>query len=112
MMDIMVWLKKIRKWGTRLVVAYLVLWNCRNMDWLKSSGLMYQAKGLKVTCLLCYCSEGDNTSDAFQLADAACKLLRLSHPNSGELYRSLVLSVLIFIYCLLLSSKQAKHSFE
>jgi proteasome assembly chaperone 2 len=52
---------------------------------------MYQAKGLKVTCLLCYCSEGDNTSDAFQLADAACKLLRLSHPNSGELYRSLFL---------------------
>ncbi|XP_012573204.1 uncharacterized protein [Cicer arietinum] len=42
-----------------------------------------KAKGLKVTCLLCYCSEGDNISDAFQLADAACKLLKLSHPNSG-----------------------------
>ncbi|KAJ1382947.1 Proteasome assembly chaperone 2, eukaryotic [Sesbania bispinosa] len=42
-----------------------------------------KAKGLKVTCLLCYCSEGDNISDAFQLADAACKLLRLSHPTSG-----------------------------
>jgi len=64
---------------------------------------MYQAKGLKVTCLLCYCSEGDNTSDAFQLADAACKFLRLSHPNSGELYRSLFLLILILIYCLLLS---------
>ncbi|KAK7264347.1 hypothetical protein RJT34_31954 [Clitoria ternatea] len=42
-----------------------------------------KAKGLKVTCLLCYCSEGDNISDAFQLADAACKLLRLNHPTSG-----------------------------
>ncbi|WJX45527.1 hypothetical protein P8452_32401 [Trifolium repens] len=42
-----------------------------------------KAKGLKVTCLLCYCSEGDNTSDAFQLADAACKLLKPNHPNSG-----------------------------
>ncbi|KAI4298397.1 hypothetical protein L6164_031963 [Bauhinia variegata] len=37
-----------------------------------------KAKGLKVTCLLCYCSEGDNISDAFQLAEAACKLLKLS----------------------------------
>ncbi|PNY16245.1 proteasome assembly chaperone 2-like protein [Trifolium pratense] len=46
-------------------------------------GLMHQAKGLKVTCLLCYCSEGDNTSDAFQLADAACKLLKPNQPNSG-----------------------------
>jgi hypothetical protein len=52
---------------------------------------MHQAKGLKVTCLLCYCSEGDNTSDAFQLADAACKLLKPSHPNSGELYLFLFL---------------------
>lgn len=50
---------------------------------------MYQAKGLKVTCLLCYCSEGDNISDAFQLAEAVCKLLRLSHSTSGELYLSL-----------------------
>lgn len=62
---------------------------------------MYQAKGLKVTCLLCYCSEGDNISDAFQLADAVCKLRRLSHPNSGELYLSLFLFILISIYCLL-----------
>ncbi|XP_009416799.2 uncharacterized protein LOC103997343 [Musa acuminata AAA Group] len=37
-----------------------------------------KAKGLKVTCLLCYCSEGDNIADSFQLADAACKLLRLT----------------------------------
>ncbi|XP_057456342.1 uncharacterized protein LOC130747421 [Lotus japonicus] len=42
-----------------------------------------KAKGLKVTCLLCYCSEGDNISDAFQLADAVCKLLRLTPPTSG-----------------------------
>lgn len=40
-----------------------------------------QAKGLKVTCLLCYCSEGDNIPDAFHLAEAACKLLRLSPEN-------------------------------
>lgn len=37
-----------------------------------------KAEGLKVTCLLCYCSEGDNIPDSFQLADAACKLLGLS----------------------------------
>ncbi|XP_042465402.1 proteasome assembly chaperone 2-like [Zingiber officinale] len=37
-----------------------------------------KAKGLKVTCLLCYCSEGDNIPDSFQLADAACKLLKLT----------------------------------
>lgn len=37
-----------------------------------------KAKGLKVTCLLCYCSEGDNIPDAFHLAEAACKLLKLS----------------------------------
>lgn len=42
-----------------------------------------KAKGLKVTCLLCYCSEGDNISDAFQLADAVCKLLKLSHPTTA-----------------------------
>ncbi|KAK9286051.1 hypothetical protein L1049_014430 [Liquidambar formosana] len=35
----------------------------------------FKAKGLKVTCLLCYCSEGDNIPDAFHLAEAACKLL-------------------------------------
>lgn len=46
---------------------------------------MYQAKGLKVTCMLCYCSEGDNISDAFQLGDAVYKLLKQSHPDSGEL---------------------------
>ncbi|XP_058069194.1 uncharacterized protein LOC131218588 isoform X2 [Magnolia sinica] len=37
-----------------------------------------KAKGLKVTCILCYCSEGDNIPDSFQLAEAACKLLGLS----------------------------------
>ncbi|GAA0141204.1 chaperone [Lithospermum erythrorhizon] len=42
----------------------------------------FKAKGLKVTCLLCYCSEGDNISDALQLADAATKLLRVSPPDS------------------------------
>lgn len=35
----------------------------------------FKAKGLKVTCLLCYCSEGDNISDAFHLAEAACNLV-------------------------------------
>lgn len=68
---------------------------------------MYQAKGLKVTCLLCYCSEGDNISDAFQLADAVCKHRRLSHPNSGELY----LSSFYFDFDILFV-KQAGHSFE
>ncbi|XP_065854859.1 uncharacterized protein [Euphorbia lathyris] len=37
-----------------------------------------KAKGLKVTCLLCYCSEGDNISDAFHLAEAASKFLGFS----------------------------------
>ncbi|KAF5751135.1 proteasome assembly chaperone 2 [Tripterygium wilfordii] len=41
----------------------------------------FKAKGLKVTCLLCYCSEGDNTSDAFHLAESTCKLLGLSPDN-------------------------------
>ncbi|KAL3515223.1 hypothetical protein ACH5RR_022125 [Cinchona calisaya] len=36
----------------------------------------FKAKGLKVTCLLCYCSEGDNIPDAFHLAEAASKILR------------------------------------
>ncbi|XP_030523280.1 proteasome assembly chaperone 2 isoform X1 [Rhodamnia argentea] len=36
---------------------------------------LFKAKGLKVTCLLCYCSEGDNMSDAFHLAEAVLKLL-------------------------------------
>ncbi|KAL6637930.1 hypothetical protein ACP70R_025502 [Stipagrostis hirtigluma subsp. patula] len=34
-----------------------------------------KAKGLKVSCVLCYCSEGDNMPESFQLAEAACKLL-------------------------------------
>ncbi|GMH02732.1 hypothetical protein Nepgr_004571 [Nepenthes gracilis] len=37
----------------------------------------FKAKGLKVTCLLCYCSEGDNIPDSINLAEAACKLLHL-----------------------------------
>jgi proteasome assembly chaperone 2 len=41
----------------------------------------FKAKGLKVTCLLCYCSEGDNIPEAFQLADAACRLLDIN-PNN------------------------------
>ncbi|KAJ8747646.1 hypothetical protein K2173_012822 [Erythroxylum novogranatense] len=42
-----------------------------------------KAKGLKVTCLLCYCSEGDNISDAFHLAEAASKLSSLG-PIGGH----------------------------
>uniref|UniRef100_A0A6P4AYM0 Proteasome assembly chaperone 2 n=1 Tax=Ziziphus jujuba TaxID=326968 RepID=A0A6P4AYM0_ZIZJJ len=46
-----------------------------------------KAKGLKVTCLLCYCSEGDNMPEAFHLAEAVCKFLDLnpskSHGNNG-----------------------------
>ncbi|KAJ4836048.1 hypothetical protein Tsubulata_008947 [Turnera subulata] len=41
----------------------------------------FKAKGLKVTCVLCYCSEGDNTPDAFQLAEASSKLLELKPEN-------------------------------
>ncbi|KAL0386989.1 UNVERIFIED_CONTAM: Proteasome assembly chaperone 2 [Sesamum radiatum] len=39
----------------------------------------FKAKGLKVTCLLCYCSEGDNIPEAFHLAEATSKLMGLSH---------------------------------
>lgn len=38
---------------------------------------------MKVTCLLCYCSEGDNIPDAFHLADAVSKALGLK-PNSSH----------------------------
>ncbi|GAB2267285.1 hypothetical protein Dimus_002270 [Dionaea muscipula] len=41
----------------------------------------FKARGLKVTCLLCYCSEGDNIPDSFGLAEAACEFLSLN-PNS------------------------------
>ncbi|CAI9781912.1 unnamed protein product [Fraxinus pennsylvanica] len=37
-----------------------------------------KTKGLKVTCLLCYCSEGDNIPEAFHLAEAASKLTGLN----------------------------------
>lgn len=40
-------------------------------------------KGVKVTCLLCYCSEGDNIQDSFQLAEATCRLLGL-RPGSFD----------------------------
>ncbi|MFQ6630391.1 hypothetical protein Gotur_007366 [Gossypium turneri] len=56
-----------------------------------------KAKGLKVTCLLCYCSEGDNIQDAFHLAEAACRLLGLNpnaFPGKAPLY-------LRYQYCLL-----------
>ncbi|KAM7470683.1 hypothetical protein LguiA_008866 [Lonicera macranthoides] len=43
----------------------------------------FKGKGLKVTCLLCYCSEGDNKPDSFHLAEAASKLLHLS-PNNFQ----------------------------
>jgi proteasome assembly chaperone 2 len=36
---------------------------------------LWQAKGLKVSCVLCYCSEGDNMPESFHLAAAVCKLL-------------------------------------
>ncbi|GFP85441.1 proteasome assembly chaperone 2 [Phtheirospermum japonicum] len=38
----------------------------------------FKAKGLKVTCLLCYCSEGDNIPEAFSMAEAASRLTGLS----------------------------------
>ncbi|KAK9108747.1 hypothetical protein Sjap_016807 [Stephania japonica] len=47
----------------------------------KLLSIWHQAKGLKVTCILCYCSEGDNAQDSFQLAEDACKLLGLD-PNN------------------------------
>lgn len=43
----------------------------------------FKAKGMKVTCLFCYCSEGDNTPDAFHLAEATSKLLKLN-PESYQ----------------------------
>jgi proteasome assembly chaperone 2 len=41
----------------------------------------FKGKGLKVTCLLCYCSEGDNIPDSFHLAEAASTLLSLNPTN-------------------------------
>jgi len=56
-------------------------------DLYKLLGFWTQAKGIKVTCLLCYCSEGDNTPEAFSLAEATSKLLGLSIDNShGEFF--------------------------
>ncbi|OWM79272.1 hypothetical protein CDL15_Pgr003444 [Punica granatum] len=42
----------------------------------------FKAKGLEVTCLLCYCSEGDNIPEAIHLAEATCRLLGISSPDS------------------------------
>ncbi|KAK6143504.1 hypothetical protein DH2020_023852 [Rehmannia glutinosa] len=39
----------------------------------------FKAKGLKVTCLLCYCSEGDNIPEAFDMAEATGRRIGLSH---------------------------------
>ncbi|KAH0843444.1 hypothetical protein HID58_092029 [Brassica napus] len=51
----------------------------------------FKARGLKVTCLLCYCSEGDNIPDAFLLAEAASKLTGLTpdkfHGEEGGKWR-------------------------
>ncbi|XP_021850862.1 uncharacterized protein [Spinacia oleracea] len=46
----------------------------------------FKARGLKVTCLLCYCSEGDNIGDSYNLAEAACRVLglRTSDRNANE----------------------------
>lgn len=42
----------------------------------------FKARGVKVTCLLCYCSEGDNLCDSFNLAEAACRILELRPSDS------------------------------
>ena len=63
-----------------------------------------QAKGLKVTCLLCYCSEGDNIQDAFHLAEAACKLLGLSPSNFHGMFPPPVIDSLIKVKNLIISS--------
>ncbi|KAF3435646.1 hypothetical protein FNV43_RR22737 [Rhamnella rubrinervis] len=41
-----------------------------------------KAKGLKVTCILCYCSEGDNIHDASNLTEAVYKFLGRTPSNS------------------------------
>ena len=63
-----------------------------------------QAKGLKVTRLLCYCSEGDNLQDAFHLAEAACKLLGLSPSNFHGMFPLTVIDSLIKVENLIISS--------
>ncbi|KAI4318377.1 hypothetical protein MLD38_032091 [Melastoma candidum] len=44
----------------------------------------FKAKGLNVTCLLCYCSEGDNIPDSFHLAEASCKLFGIRPTGEGD----------------------------
>ncbi|ERN17668.1 proteasome assembly chaperone 2 [Amborella trichopoda] len=45
-----------------------------------------KAKDLKVTCILSYCSEGDNIPDSFRMAEAACHLLgvRMNDIHANE----------------------------
>ncbi|KAL5715070.1 hypothetical protein ACHQM5_016948 [Ranunculus cassubicifolius] len=43
-----------------------------------------KAKGLKVTCIFCYCSEGDNMADSFHLAEGTCKLLDFKLHSNKE----------------------------
>lgn len=43
----------------------------------------FKARGLKVTCLLCYCSEGDNIPDSMNLAQGACRILQFN-PCASE----------------------------
>lgn len=45
---------------------------------------VFKAKGIKVTCLLCYCSEGDNIPEAFSLAEATSKLVGLSQDEADD----------------------------
>ncbi|KAG6436252.1 hypothetical protein SASPL_101138 [Salvia splendens] len=44
----------------------------------------FKAKGLKVTCLFCYCSEGDNMPEAFSMAEAASKAVGLNDFLGGD----------------------------
>ncbi|EYU42636.1 hypothetical protein MIMGU_mgv1a011492mg [Erythranthe guttata] len=48
----------------------------------------FKAKGIKVTCLLCYCSEGDNIPEAFYMAEATSKFTGLNqnqfHGNGAD----------------------------
>eukprot|EP00249_Psilotum_nudum_P010832 c22798_g1_i1 orf=199-1044(+) len=44
-----------------------------------------KAQGMKVTCILCFCSEGDNVPDAFFLAEAVSNMLHLPYRGTyGE----------------------------
>uniref|UniRef100_A0A7N0TDE5 Proteasome assembly chaperone 2 n=1 Tax=Kalanchoe fedtschenkoi TaxID=63787 RepID=A0A7N0TDE5_KALFE len=43
-----------------------------------------KAKGLTVTCLLCYCSEGDNIPEALHLAEAARRYARINSKEGAD----------------------------